>query len=645
MRGDGDSPRRAVLHLAWLIVLGSAFLAPVLGTGYWAEDLYQSMSPRASTVLNGSTYAEVIFDHVVHTLRLGRFFPLTGMLIPAVHAAFAEVWQYKAFLVGASLLDLTLFYALARTLTGRRDFAAFSSCLAVGLMQFRATIDPFIGNVGMVQILVALLFGSLLALQRHLDRPGGGPRSWWLLGSVSAYLACALLYEVSYVLVPLHLLLIARAGVGVRRFARTASPFLGVVGVCGALSVLLRRLYPSEMYWHHTDFAPLDVLRAVAYQTSAALPMSYFLADPIDLFPSPTGAAMLRWLLDARVVLVGSAAFGLCLICARRPGGAGAPGPIGRADRRWLVALGAILAVFPSLLLAISPHHRATMAPGVGWIPVLIQIFGVALAGSAILWALIESPAGGGPGARWKALLASMLVASTVGITYRANEEVARCFLAAPGTERFRTEVGVAGGGHHHPRLLLEAALRAGLLDEVPEHATVERTRDYPFWYDATYAPLFFASYAGKPVDSPGPSSPPVPTPAPADSYRVRDMHTWRGFGAVLLSRRTGGGEPGGDPAEDRALRLYVRHPSIDRVGPADAFHLEGADPEGREPGAPVDAEDLPVLRSGPGWVLLSLGPMGGVLPADSLRVVFDRPRDPALARGPSGGSPPARLH
>lgn len=646
MIGVGESPRRAALHLAWLIALASSVLGPVLGTGYWAEDLYQSMAPRASTVLNGGTYAGVILDHVIHTVRLGRFFPLTGMLIPAVHAAFGEVWQYKAFLVGATLLDLVLFYALVRVLTGRRDFAAFSSCLAVGLLQFRATIDPFIGNVGMVQILVALLFGSLLALQRHLDRPGGGPRSWWLLGSVSAFLACALFYEVSYVLVPLHLGLIARAGVGLRRLARTASPFLGVVGICGALSVLLRRLYPSEMYWHHTDFDPAAVLRAVAYQTSSALPLSYFLADPIDLFPSPTGGEMLRWLLDARALLVGSAALGLCLLCARKPRRIDAPGPISRADRRWLAALGAVLAVFPSLLLAISPHHRATLAPGVGWIPVLIQIFGVALVGSVGLWAIVESPIGGGPRGRGKVLLASMLVASTVGITSRANQEVARCFLASPGSERFRDEVGVAGGGHHHHRLLLEAALRAGLLDGVPDHATVERTRDYPYWYDATYAPLFFASYAGKAVESPGPSSHPGPTPP--DSYRIRDMHSWRGSGSVLLSRRASGDAPGGEPAADRPLLLYVRHPSIPGDGPLDAFHLERSATEGADPESLIDGRDLPVLRSGPGWALLSMEPMGGAASADSIRVVFDRRRDPALARSlprPGAEGPaPARL-
>jgi hypothetical protein len=38
-----------------------------------------------------------------------------------------------------------------------------------------------------------------------------------------------------------------------------------------------------------------------------------------------------------------------------------------------------MLAFFPTLLISISPYHRAMLSPGVSWIPVLIQSYGVGL--------------------------------------------------------------------------------------------------------------------------------------------------------------------------------------------------------------------------------------------------------------------------
>ena len=88
---------------------------------------------------------------------MGRFFPLTAALIPTVHYVFQDVWQYKAFILAASILDLILFYSLVHKLSGRRDYACFAACATIGLIQYRVTIDPSLG-LGQMQLLIAALF-------------------------------------------------------------------------------------------------------------------------------------------------------------------------------------------------------------------------------------------------------------------------------------------------------------------------------------------------------------------------------------------------------------------------------------------------------------------------------------------------------
>ncbi len=75
-------------------------------------------------------------------------------------------------------------------------------------------------------------------------------------------------------------------------------------------------------------------------------------------------------------------------------------------------ALGLDPAHSPTLVTAISPYHRAKLSPGVGWIAVLIEYYGVGLILSSVLWNAVNALVGGGSRAAWKCLAASMLVGS-----------------------------------------------------------------------------------------------------------------------------------------------------------------------------------------------------------------------------------------
>ena len=455
MLGNASSRLRPVWQMIWLMGLAVVFLSPALKTGYWAEDLYHSISPRASTVLYNSTPCDMVMGHVKHTLLMGRFFPLTAALITTVHYVFHDVWQDKAFILAASILDLFLFYLLVHKLSGRRDYAYFAACVTIGLIQYRITIDPSLGFFGQMQLLIAAFFLSLLRCNCTSKSGGRSGGVWPQVWSSTSRVPCCTRS-------PMSSCCSISASSAETLPARTRDSGRPCRSSAWSPSAASRRswsarLHPADIYWHRTDFDPKAIVRAIVHQTSAGLPLSYFLADPLKIFPNRGLGALLRRLLDGRIALVALPAFGLCYLCLRTRNSERADASID-VGWGWLISLGLILAVFPSLLISISPYHRASISPGVGWIPVLIQSYGVGLLLSGGLWICANATIGGGAKASWKCIVASLLVATIVGITYRANEEVARCFIVSPGTKRFRGELGMAGGGFHYQRLLLEAA-------------------------------------------------------------------------------------------------------------------------------------------------------------------------------------------
>jgi hypothetical protein len=130
-------------------------------------------------------------------------------------------------------------------------------------------------------------------------------------------------------------------------------PFLGVVASCGLQTALILWLHPSASYWHQTSFNPMAVALTIAYQTSAGLPLSYFLVDPPRIFPDQAGGALLRWIWDGRVALVALPAFGLSYLSLARKDSASDQAPAG-VGWRCFAAMRLILAFFTSLMISMS---------------------------------------------------------------------------------------------------------------------------------------------------------------------------------------------------------------------------------------------------------------------------------------------------
>jgi hypothetical protein len=204
-----------------------------------------------------------------------------------------------------------------------------------------------------------------------------------------------------------------------------------------------------------------------------------------------------------------------------------------------------------------------------------------------------------------------------MGVTYRANCATAVSLVSPPGTPHYNEAAFSMCGAWHYQRLNLEAALRSGLLESVPEQSRILLTNEYPMWHDTPHSIFFYAMHASKvlatiPPSARTESSRPLRKDA---TFAVRDVCLGKKAGYVVLSQPGGGQE----------LRLFVRHPQLFQVGSAPTFLVVGS-PMGPEKAGRYlkQGHELRILRSGSDWGLFCLQSEIGLVNPDSLSLVFD---------------------
>jgi hypothetical protein len=386
-------------------------------------------------------------------------------------------------------------------------------------------------------------------------------------------------------------------------------------------------------------------LTTLLWQTTSALPLSYFLADPASLFTGLLGVKTLMTFVGSASTVFLFAGVFISVSRSLRNGltGDGRPAIF---PARLLLLMGLALIVLPALLVSVCVKYQRWITPGKGYILVYIEYYGVALVFATAAWEGFSRLAAGGFRSRWPRLLMACLIAAVATLTYQANIRVAKALVIPPGAPDFNPNAGAMLGCYHNHRLNLEAALRAGLVAEVPDRSLVFLANEYHWWYEWEHASQFYAMHSSKKltavplVNTWLGALPPIMENllASAGSTRpflVRDVSLGAKAGYVVLShyRAESGDEPS-RPHEDSGrgeLKVFVRHPKLFAYGPTPALVLLGcgfrspAKAQGLEP-VPEFARwgrDVTILKSGSDWVLISLRSDVGRVDPDSLKVAI----------------------
>lgn len=345
-----------------------AYLLPVLRTGWLYDDAYHyTLRPEAEA--NGQSFWAYAVDSLQSFMSAGRFFPLWFFQGLGVFYVVTDVLVYKALLLVLTSIASAAVWFLLRRLGMAAAPAAAVVVAATAFMQLRTYHDPILGFAGVMQFLVLEISVALILFLGWLAGRGRG----WLVGSIAVFAVACLWYELAYAM---SLLFVALALVSKHRAARSrllgAAPFVTVAGVFGAVAVFLRRRAEAVFPGYEPSLEPGVVLETFANQVGGALPGAYALSpgnadlrDP-DLFVRAVSPSALLLAAAATVLVLG-------FLHLRRA-------PDGRSlDWRSVVVIGAGFALLPAVPIAVAGKYQRELTAGVAYIPVFMEVFGIAM--------------------------------------------------------------------------------------------------------------------------------------------------------------------------------------------------------------------------------------------------------------------------
>jgi hypothetical protein len=555
----GRLSSRLLSRIDWILVgalaLLALFLRPGLQGTFRADDTWNS-TLRGQLELNDESLVSFLWtsaDHYISDSGRPNILGTTQGLFTTW--LFDDRFAYRALILLLTLGAAAALYFFVREIGLSRLGGLLVVTLLAGAIQFRSYHDAMLGYAGSIQIVLILTIASLLLFLRGLRRDNR--RLLWL--SLLVFLPCPLLYEGTYTLVAAHagIALLERRG---REAFKVSLPFLVLGAFFVVLSYVLRQSAPSVVPGYEVGGSPLKALRTYAVQLFAPLPASnlMFQADFGSFLPvgaNPTKPELLAGLWRGAVV------FGMVLaVSLSLTGRDGSKLPSPRP--LWtLTVVGGLLWVSSIVIISFAPKYQLELVPGKGHLPVLIQTFGWALAGAALVLALLRL-----------AVRRSRTAVLTVAVGIAGVLGFAAGLVGFNNMRVIGLEVPI-----WETRTLLEDAAKKGVFESMPpESSLVFSTRDLG-WQTGSWAQVPDALESmlldrsdrrldGRIVPPPDrfdcPASGAFPPP---DCERLSDTAAWvrvrarPGGGTVIVARLPESSSSEAFTAPGRQLRVFVQ--------------------------------------------------------------------------------------
>lgn len=449
--------------------LGFAIIAPVLWSDWLGDDAFYSLLRGALIARHVSLMHAIVQAFTLWLFANGRFYPGHILEKYLVFYVFTGLVAYKAFLVAATLLTVEVFRRCVAGYT-TTAIANLSGLVVVALFTLRGYHDPILSYNAGPQAVAMLMLLSLMAFRRALVQPG------WIAyaGSVALYAAAVLSYEDAYLLCVLFPLVARTQRVPGRDAIRLAVPYAAVAGALIALSLVMRRLVQlpnASGYAFGAD--PHRIAVTALQQIVAAFPLTYWGFDPSRIYSrSDLGDFLRNAPLSPAVFLAFAAAAWWCLSRLPRDGKYAAG----------LAWIGAAVVVLPALPIAATLKYQRELTWGLGYLPVFVEYFGVALLACAVT--LIAARRFSPARVRGAACVTLGLIAA---MTQATNVRLVR-----------------EGVTSRAARAALEGQLRGGLLANVRNGQAIAMARDFD-WIaydddgpDGIATRFMFTQYAGR---------------------------------------------------------------------------------------------------------------------------------------------------
>jgi len=449
-----------------VIIVAAIFLTPILRSPLLGDDAFNSYMTGYMKYhgIFGLDFLQIYNSRVI--AAEGRFIPGMTLLQFTMWSLTQSAVTIKTVQVLAILSDVLLLYVFVIKYSRSRSLALWSSLIVLATFEIRDFYDPYAGIVIVMQLIMAALLGSFILIVDELDGPSSG---WRIPLSVALYAVACLTYETAYLYLAIIVLLFWFRSGSIRTTLAGSSPFVAVLAILGVIDLFARSAAkiaavpigtPTGIGEWAIAFKPLVVLGTWYWQTAGAIPLVYVALDPKHYFPS-FERIVFRHSTIAPLLFVATLVTGFLFLrnsAARSPENR-------RGVPLWQSALiGALMAILPGALIALSPRWQLEVTPGLAYLPVYQAGFGIAiLIGTCLAWLLAEAS----PVRTAVGLIVPFAVALVILVTYQANALTLALYDPTWNWSREN----------------LTQSFKLGLLDAAPPDAAVYLDETYPFFY------------------------------------------------------------------------------------------------------------------------------------------------------------------
>ena len=449
-----------------ILVLTAASLSMLIRSGYYWDDAVNSTAYLAQKKDSVSTFRHVL-DFMGDYLRLGRINVLS--IYYYFFFYIENVSIYKALIILSILIDQLILRKVLLEFDVPLSAARMGMLLIPLMLQTRAYQDPVSGFYSLMQVLTAEMLLCAMFLRRWL-RSGKGR---WLGLSLLFFGIGLMTYEVCFPFLLMICLLIWAHRGNFMRAVRESLPFFGLTLLMLAGVFVVRSVYVTERAYAGVAFSlrPERILRAFLTQLGAGFPLSFYSAGYQasvldDPFPAVTIMRydFLSFLKSVRfadiLIIMGF----LWVIAKLRDQGFWQRGADdGRRTDRELLILGVSFAVLPVITVAASERYQGQLMPGLGYLPVYMQYYGIAM---LLLWIILR-------------------LRSSDGV--RAFCLSAFSLILLLNLQNNRSVTEIMNRSFYAPRNAGEAALQGGLLEFLPEDAVLVSLNDRRYLWEANW--------------------------------------------------------------------------------------------------------------------------------------------------------------
>ena len=447
-----------------ILLLTAVSLSMLIRSGYFWDDAVNStvyLAEKKDTVSLGRHVLEFMRKY----LALGRINVLSFYYYFFFYIENVSI--YKALIIVSILVNQLIFRNTLIEYKVPLPYARTGMLMIPLLLQTRLYQDPVSGFYSLMQVLTAEMLLCALFLSRWL-RTG---RKRDLLLCLLVYTAGLMTYEVCFpFLLMICLLIWARRG-NFFRAVRDSLPFVGMTILLLAGIWLVRAKFVTHSTYAGVAFSldPGKILGTALNQFTAGLPLSFYTAAnqgavlgnvyPAESFMNYDFLSFLKSVQLSDVLVVSAGVLLVCLIVKRSSDEKGLKNAFSSAE---LLILGFSFALLPIITVAMSERYQGQLIPGLGYLPVYMQYYGVAVLLLLIVLKIRNSSAG--------ALYLSAFI-----LIWLLN------------LQNNRAVTEIMNRSFYDPRNAGEASLKGGILDFLPEDAVLVSLNDRRYLWEANW--------------------------------------------------------------------------------------------------------------------------------------------------------------